>query len=118
MDLIRDLLDMPVVDRNGREMGRVDSVVIETRAGAAQRVMAIEMGPAVLAYRAWPILGRMAAGLEHVLHIAEERPIRIPIGQILDIGDRVKVDCAAGETGALTMEKRLRAWIRAIPGSG
>lgn len=118
MDLIRDLLDMAVVDRNGREMGRVDSVVIEMRPGAPPRVTAIEIGPAVLAYRVRPILGSVVARLEHVLGIAEERPIRIPIGQILDIGDRVKVDCAAGETGALTMEKRLRAWIRAIPGSG
>ena len=28
MDLVRDMLDKKVVDRNGREMGRVDSIVL------------------------------------------------------------------------------------------
>jgi sporulation protein YlmC with PRC-barrel domain len=37
MDLVRDLLDKKVVDRNGREMGRVDGIVISIRAGAAPR---------------------------------------------------------------------------------
>ena len=51
MDLIRDLLDKKVSDRNGREMGRVDSVILDVRDGAPPRVAAIEIGPAALAYR-------------------------------------------------------------------
>ena len=34
MDLVRDLLDKLVVDRNGREMGRVDGIVLDHRDGS------------------------------------------------------------------------------------
>jgi sporulation protein YlmC with PRC-barrel domain len=117
MDLVRDLLDKEVVDRNGREMGRVDTVVLEIRAGAPPRVAALELGPAVLAYRVRPIFGRWMAALEHGLGIDEGRPLRITFAQILDITDRVKVDLAVGETAAATLEQRLRAWIGSMPGS-
>ena len=54
MDLVHDLLDKKVVDRNGREMGRVDSIVLDIRAGAPPRVAALEIGPRVLASRISP----------------------------------------------------------------
>ena len=117
MDLVRDLLDKRVVDRNGREMGRVDRVILEVRDGAPPRLAWIEIGPAVLASRVHPTLGRWAAGLEHAFGVDEGRPTRIPVGSIVDITDRVTVDRAFGETPASTIERRLRAWVGAIPGS-
>jgi len=51
--LVRDILDMGVVDRQGREIGRADSIVL-TLGNGAPRVARIEMGPAVLAERLWP----------------------------------------------------------------
>jgi sporulation protein YlmC with PRC-barrel domain len=117
MDLVRDLLDKRVVDRNGREMGRVDAVILELRHGASPRVAALEIGPAVLAGRIHPTLGRWVAGLEHAFGVGEGRPTRIPVGDILDLTDRVMVDRAFGETPASTVERRLRAWVGAIPGS-
>jgi hypothetical protein len=117
MDLVRDLLDELVVDRHGREIGRADSLVIEIRRGAPPRVIAVEIGPAVLAHRVAPFLGRLMTGVEHALGIAEGRPLRIPFGEILDIRDRIKVDRAAGETVAAALEQRLRKVIGALPGS-
>ncbi len=117
MDLVHDLLDMRVVDRNGREMGRVDSIVIDVRDGAAPRVSAIAIGPAVLANRIHPILGRWVAALEHGFGIDEGRPFRIPFSAILDIEDRVRVDLAFGETAAATVERRLRRWVASLPRS-
>jgi hypothetical protein len=117
VDVIRDLLDTKVVDRNGREMGRVDSVVVEIRRGAPPRLAAIELGPAVLASRVHPILGRWVAALELAFGVAEGRPVRIAVGDILDIDDHVKVDLTVGETAAATVEQRLRAWVSSIPGS-
>jgi sporulation protein YlmC with PRC-barrel domain len=117
MDLVRDLLDKLVVDRHGREIGRVDGIVIEMRENAAPRVAAIEIGPAVLGERLAPVLGRCLRGLEHALGIADGRPLRIPFGDILATRDRIKVDRAAGETVALALEQRLRGWLAAIPGS-
>lgn len=117
MDVVRDLLDKAVVDRHGREMGRVDGLILEIRPGAPPRVSAIELGPAVLAYRVHPVLGRWVAALEHALGIDHDRPVRIAVNRILDIADHVRADVAAGDTAAGTVEQRLRAWLRRIPGS-
>jgi sporulation protein YlmC with PRC-barrel domain len=114
VDLVRDLLDKEVVDRHGREMGRVDSIVLEVRDGAPPRVTAIELGPAVLAYRIRPSFGRWMAALEHALRMDEGRPLRIAFSEILDVHDRIKVDRAFGETPAAALERRLRGLVRAL----
>lgn len=117
MDLVHDVLDKKVVDRNGRDMGRVDSIVIDIRDGGPPRIVAVEIGPAVLAYRIHPVLGRIVSGFEHAFGVDEGRPLRIPMGQILAITDHVKVDVAAGQTSAAAVERRLRGWVGRIPGS-
>ena len=117
MDLVRDVLDKEVVDRNGREMGRVDGIVLETRSGAPPRVAALEVGPAVLAYRVRPIFGRWMEALEHAFGVDEGRPVRIAFSEVLAATDHIKVDRAFGETAAATVEQRLRPWVGAIPGS-
>jgi len=117
MDLVRDVLDKEVKDRNGREMGRVDSIVLEIRPGAPPRVSAIELGPAVLAYRVRPIFGRWMAALEHALRVDEGRPLRIPIGEILHFGDHITVDRAFGQTPAARVEQKVRRWVGAVPGA-
>jgi sporulation protein YlmC with PRC-barrel domain len=116
VDLVRDLLDKKVVDRNGREMGRVDSVILDTTDGML-RVVAIELGPAVLARRLHVMLGRWAESLEHAFGVDAGRPLRIPMTTVLHINDSVRVDLAYGETPAATIEQRLRRWVRNIPGS-
>jgi len=117
VDLVHDLLDEKIVDRNGRELGRVDSIVLDIRDGAPPRVAALEVGPAVLADRIMPLLGRIVSGMEHAFGIDEGRPLRISIGKILSMNDHVKVDVAVGETPAATIEQSLRRWISRIPGS-
>jgi hypothetical protein len=117
IELIRDLLDMEVVDRHGRAMGRVDSIVIALRPNRPPQVSAVEIGPAVLAYRVRPVLGRLMSAVEHALDIDAGRPLRIRFGDILGIHNHIKVDHAFGETVAATLELRLRAWVGALPGS-
>jgi sporulation protein YlmC with PRC-barrel domain len=116
MDLVRDLLDEKVVDRHGREMGRVDDIILEIQNGAPPRVSAIELGPRVVARRLHPALGRWAAALEHALGIGGDRPLRIPFAR-LTIRHAVTADLAFGETAAATVERRLRAIVGSIPGS-
>ena len=117
LDLIHDVLDKEVVDRHGREMGRADSIVLLLRPGRQPEVTAIEMGPAVLAYRVRPIWGRLMSAVEHALGIDEGRPLRSPLGDVLGISAHVKVDRSYGETVAATVEQRLRKWIGSLPGS-
>lgn len=117
MDLIRDFLDRKVVDRHGREMGRVDSIVLELRKDAAPRVVAIEIGPAVLAHRIHPALGRLVAAFEHVFKVDEGRPVRLPLSSVLEFDPHIKVDVAFGETAAATIEQNLRRIVTRLPGS-
>jgi sporulation protein YlmC with PRC-barrel domain len=117
MDLVRDLLDKKIVDRNGREMGRVDRIVLRADEGAPPVVVALELGPAVLAGRIRPVFERWVAGLEHAFGVDEGRPLRIPIEKVTAINDYVTVDLAFGETPASTVEQRLRKAVGAIPGS-
>jgi sporulation protein YlmC with PRC-barrel domain len=114
--LVRDLLDKKVVDRHGRELGRVDSIIVEHDGAGAPRVTAIELGASVLARRIHPLAGRCAAGLERALGIDEGRPMRVPFSQIIDIADHVRVDLAAGSTPATALEQRLRKIVSSIPG--
>jgi sporulation protein YlmC with PRC-barrel domain len=92
LHLVRDLLDKLVLDRDGREMGRVDGVVLTIAEGDARQVVAIEIGAAVLFRRVRPFLGRWAAALERALGIEKRRPIRIPFDEILDIDGHIMVD--------------------------
>jgi sporulation protein YlmC with PRC-barrel domain len=117
VDLVRDFLDKPVIDRNGRELGRVDSIVLEAGPDGAPAVSAIEIGPSVLASRVLPALGRVVRALEYVFGVEVNRPVRIPLDQVLGINDHVKVDVAFGETAASVIEQRLRKWVRSIPGA-
>jgi len=117
LEVVHDVLDKEVVDRHGRVMGRVDAIVVAVRSNRPMEVTAIEIGPAVLAYRVRPILGRLMSGVERALGIDEGRPLRIPFSDILGIHDHVKVDRAFGDTVAATLEQRLRRWVGALPGS-
>jgi hypothetical protein len=114
--LVRDLLDKAVVDRHGREMGRVDRVVIERLAGSPPRVVALEIGPSALAARLSRALGRWMTGLLHALDVIEGQPLRIQVGDILGVTDTVKADLAFGETAAANVERKLRGFVSRIPG--
>jgi sporulation protein YlmC with PRC-barrel domain len=117
VDLVRDLLDKQVVDRNGRLLGRVDSIIFELRDGAPPVVAGIEIGLVTIAHRLHPFLGRCARALEVVLGVDANRPVRVPFSRILDFDTDVKVDVAAAETGARAVEHKARAIVASIPGA-
>ena len=117
MDLIRDVLDKRVVDRNGREMGRVDGIVLEQRTDGAPHITAIQIGPSVLGNRLHPAIGRWVAALEYAFGVREGRPVRVPISAI-EVAASIKADVTIGDTAAGTVEQRLRKWIAKLPGSG
>ena len=117
MQVVRDMLDKRVVDRNGREMGRVDRVVVEHRNGSPPRIVAFEVGPSALANRLGGAVGRWVTGLLYGLGIADGQPLRVHVGQILGVTDTVKVDLAFGETAAASMERTLREHVKRIPGA-
>jgi hypothetical protein len=111
MDLVRDVLDKLVVDRNGREMGRVDGIVLEPQTAGPMRVAAIEIGPSVVGYRLHPACGRLAEAAEYALGIREGRPCRIAFEDITEFGVTVRVNVAIGGTSAAAGEHWARKWL-------
>jgi sporulation protein YlmC with PRC-barrel domain len=117
MDVVHDVLDKHIVDRNGREMGRVDGIVLDVRAGTPPRLAEVLIGASALGARVSPVLGRWIHGVEHGLGIGEERPIRIAFSHVAAVGEKVKLDLTSGDTGADTLEHRIRTWLLKLPGS-
>src|SRR5829696_4474598 len=115
MDLVRDLLDKEVVDRNGREMGRVDRIVVRVREGAPPAIIAFEIGPSAFASRLSATFGRWMEALEHAFDVDHGRPVRMTVGQVLDFNDHVKFDVAIGDTAVTAIERKLRRWVSALP---
>jgi hypothetical protein len=117
MDVVRDVLDTNVVDRNGREMGRVDGILLEQQAGHPLRLAAIVIGPAALGDRLHPAIGRMVRRIEKRFGLDRNRPAHINFADIDSIEDKVRLRLTIGETAVEAVEQRLRAWILRLPGA-
>jgi hypothetical protein len=92
MDLVRDLLDKLLIDRNGREIGRADALLIEVRPDNPPRVAAVARGPLVLASRIVPSWAEWRPGHDS-----------IPFSDIIDRRHaEIKVDRTASELQAAT----------------
>jgi sporulation protein YlmC with PRC-barrel domain len=117
MDLVRDVLDKPVIDRNGREMGRVDGMVLEQEPGQPVRLAAVLIGPAALGDRLHPALGRLVRRIERWFGVDQDRPARIGVADIDHVGTKVRVRLSIGDTAVAAVERRIRALLLRVPGS-
>lgn len=119
MDVIRDVLDNQIVDRNQRKMGKVDGIVIECKDGEPPRLAYIEIGIPTLARRLHPQLQQWVAAVQSKWGAKQDKPFRIPFSKVRDVGIDVEVDVEAEETPALAYEQWLREHIiKRIPGGG
>jgi sporulation protein YlmC with PRC-barrel domain len=116
VDLIRDLLDKQLIDRNGRNCGKVDGVVLVIRDGRP-RVESIEVG--------WlPLARRLGKRIAHWSERAMKRwsarngePYRLPFSKVLDVGKDVDIDLDAERSTILSTERWLRKHVVShIPG--
>ncbi|MDI5928431.1 hypothetical protein [Rhizobium leguminosarum] len=119
MDLLRDILDKQLVDRDGVKMGKVDGIVAELRPDGPPRVVAIEVGAIVMARRlgtrpqqwvTW--LASRLGGDRH------SRPHRVPWGAVRHIYVDVQLDAAVSDTAIFDWQDWLRDKIVSkIPGA-
>ncbi len=117
MDVIRDVLDNQLVDRNQRKIGKVDGIIVELREGQPPRLAYLEVGLPVLARRLHPRLEPWIAAIENKWGAKHSEPFRIPWSKVKDIGIDVDVEIDAEETPILAWEKWLREKvIKRIPG--
>lgn len=108
MDIVRDVLDNQILDRNQCKMGKVDGIIIELKDGQPPRLTYLETGATTLAQRLHPVLSRWVAAIERRWGAKNSQPYRIPWSKIRDIGINVEVDIDAEQTSALSYEQWLR----------
>jgi hypothetical protein len=118
MDLVRDLLDVQLIDPNQRPIGRVDGILLDVRAGEPPRVAALEVGAVTLARRIHRSLGPALHRFVLRWLGVSWRPVRIPLAHFGRVG--VDIEIAVGERRERRM-LRLEAWlgtrvVRQIPG--
>lgn len=117
MDVVRDVLDKNVVDRNGREMGRVDGILLQVEPGQPPRLEAILIGPAALASRLHSRLGRLMSAIEQRLEIDRDQPAAIDLADVDRFDQKIRLRLTIGDTTVGAIEDRLREWISKLPGS-
>jgi sporulation protein YlmC with PRC-barrel domain len=103
--LVSQLLDLPIVDKDGRWCGVVDDVELYGSAGKEARIAALLVGPG--AYE-----GRMPRWLFALVRkLAGSRITRVPVAEIESIASAVHLKCPANEVALHRTEDRVRAWI-------
>jgi hypothetical protein len=119
MNLVRDVLDKKLIDRENCEMGRVDGLVMQVGEKSQPRITHIQLGGETLWMRLHPVLASLAAKLGRMWGAKRGEPVRIPWSRVLTAGKDVKLDVKARDTGAIDWEIWIaRHIIERIPGGG
>lgn len=118
INVIRDVLDNQLVDREQNPIGRVDGLIMELRDEGPPVVTAIELGAATLARRSHPLVHKIVHALGKRWGLRGGESWRIPIEAVRDIGIDVEVNLSAEETASMDYEKWvLDHFIKRIPGA-
>lgn len=119
MNLVRDVLDKELLDREGEPMGRVDGLVMRVGKSSQPRITHIEIGGPVPWERVHPALARLAIRLARLWGPKRGDEVRIPWAHVETVGRDIKLDVEAKKTGAIDWEIWLAHHvIGRIPGGG
>ena len=119
MDLVRDVMDQKLLDREDCEMGRVDGLVMQMGESSQPRITHIQIGGTTSWMRLHPAFARLAARLAQVWGPKRKDSVRIPWSRVMTIGRDIKLDVRAREAGAIDWEIWIaRPIIERIPGGG
>ena len=103
--LVGELLDLPIMDKDGRYCGIVDDIEFAGSVGKELRLKALLVGPGAYQGRLpdWAFaLTRLVAG---------DRITRVPADEIEKIRAVVTLKCRAEQVGLHRIEDRVRRWI-------
>jgi sporulation protein YlmC with PRC-barrel domain len=103
--LVSELLDLPLLDSDGKYCGVVDDIEMSGGPGKALKLKALLVGPGAYAGR----LPRWAMWL--VKRVAGDRLTRVPIDKVRSIGSIVHLNCPAGDLGLLKGDIAAGKWI-------
>ena len=105
IDLVRDVLDKQMLDRNDCELGRVDGIVIEFPENGQPRVARLEAGGSVLAGRVGDWAKKPVRAIAQRIGPKRLSPVKFPWEKVKKLGRDVHLDVDKEETTALAWEK-------------
>jgi len=111
LDLVRDVLDKQLLDREARPFGKVDGIVLEIRTDAPPRVVALEVGVPTRLARLPAWLSRWMGRFTRHAEVT-----RIPKQAVLAVANDIRVDIDATRTPAWRLERRLARMFARLPG--
>ncbi len=103
--LVSELLDLPLIDREGKYCGIVDDIELSGSPGKPLKVKGLLVGPGAYAGRlpAWATwLVRLVVG---------DGVTRVPLEKVRTIGAAVHLNCRGEELGLQKNEDRAARWI-------
>jgi sporulation protein YlmC with PRC-barrel domain len=119
VNLVRDVLDKKLLDREDEEMGRVDGLVMQLGEKTQPRITHIEIGGTTLGARLHPMFERLARRMAKVWGPKRSEPVRIPWSRVKTAGREIKLDVEARDNDAVAWEIWIaRNIIEHIPGGG
>ena len=119
MDLVRDVLDKKLIDRENCEMGRVDGLVMHFGEHFQPKITHIQIGGPTPWMRLHPALARLAARLARMWGPKRREPVRIPWSRVTTVGKDIKLEVKGRDTGAIDWEIWIAQHIiERIPGGG
>lgn len=119
IQLVHDVLDACLIDRDRQKIGRVDALVLAVAPGEPPRVSAILIGGAVRAERVGKWMVRLRGVVSRLLHHDPTFGMsRVSFSAVREIGDTIALDV----DGASLPSGHLERWlgdhiIGRIPGS-
>ena len=105
LKLVSELLDLPLLDSEGKYCGIVDDVELTGQAGRTLKLTALMVGPG-----AWS--GRLPGWAKWLVRIvAGDRATRVTLDKVVTIGAAVHLEVPARELGLHKSEDHAARWI-------
>jgi sporulation protein YlmC with PRC-barrel domain len=103
--LVSELLDLPILDQEGKYCAIVDDVELEGAPGKPLKLKALLVGPGAYA-------GRMPRwAMPVVKWIAGDRLTRVPMDKVKTINSAVHLECPGRDLGLHQTETAVGKWI-------
>lgn len=103
--LVSELLDLPLLDSEGKYCGIVDDVELSGRPGQDVALKALLVGPGAYS-------GRLPAWLMWLVsRLAGDRITRVPIDKVRTITSAVQLDCPGRDLGLHKSETAAGRWL-------
>ena len=102
--LVRDLLDNRLVDRDKRNLGKIDGIALHIAQGKQPRVTHLESGALILARRLGPRWERIVAFMTRHFGVRKNPVFRVPWSKVTKTGIDIHLDIDGAKSDAFAWE--------------